>query len=59
MKDISLSSYVYFVLCELSVASDNLDSLSSRLDDDSVKHLIDDISSDIENAINKLQNLSL
>lgn len=55
MKEIPLSSLTYFALCELSDASDNLQSLLSRLDSDSAKSLISDISSDVDNAINKLR----
>ena len=59
MKDIPLRSYVYFALCELCDAYDNLDCLSSRLEDDSVKSLIDNISNDVDNVISKLQKISL
>lgn len=59
MKDLPISSYVYYALCELSDASDNLDSIISHLDDESAKVLFADISKDIYRAISKLNSLSL
>ena len=59
MNDLPLRSYVYYALCELCDASDNLDSILSRLDDECAKTLVSDIYKDVENAINKLQTLSL
>lgn len=59
MKDLPVRSYVYYALCELSDAWDNLDEVFSRIDDDSVKSLISDIINDVDSAINKLHNISL
>lgn len=59
MNDVPLRSYVYYALCELCDAYDNLSTISSRLEDESVKALVDDISNDLDGIIDKVRNLSL
>lgn len=59
MANIPLRSYVYYALCELSDASDNLADLRSCFDDEHFQSLISDIIKDVQSAIVKLHNFSL
>lgn len=59
MKDLPVRSFVYYALCELDDALSNLDEISSRLDHDPAKVLVDDIRKDVDIAYSKLKNIAL
>lgn len=59
LSNIPLSSYQYYATCELTDAIDNLETITSRLEDDSARVLFLDIVSDIYSALDKLENISL